>query len=1004
MTGYQVILFIMNTFYNYVHHWYTYVNTWYNPSNIPLYHICSFISFIKKTSTIQSYNTHTVIPLSKDELRNGCELGLDTWADTCCVGKHAHIDSYVDGKMVSAKGFASTLPTLDNIPIVNASFAYDDGTGRTWLLQVNNAIYLGSHMDHSLLCPNQCEDNDIRIDLRPSFYYPNSPTASTVYCPSHQLSIPVLHRGPLPHIHVRRPTGEEILTCPIIELTSTAEWNPYDHDCLSQNVQQIHHKVISPPVNDDYHPCPISSSLLHLDMYNKLISHVHINYDQPNDTTANISVIATSKKDRITAEELMKIWNIGLATAKRTIKSTTHQCLRTVGTLQRRFRTDKAHMRYKKLSTRHGRFYVDTLFSKVKSIRGYTCGNIFTNTLGFKKFFPLVTESEGKSNMVDFIQLVGIPMAIHSDGAKLFTQGEFRKSCRKYQVPQTFTEPHTPWQNRAEGAIRELKSYASKLMQRKSAPLRLWCFAYEYSAEVLSLCATSHHQLQGRTAYEQVLHYTPDISEYVTFSWYQWAYYWDEIASEKRLCRWLGVAHEIGQAMCYYILKNNAQVLARSTVIPIPNSELDSPDLKDQMTAFTDKVHAIIGDNEKAIVDDKLILDKSNVYNDALYIDDNDDDITYPWERGLEDLPLYDETLETQKDLDEYIGANVVLPNAEGIEVLCRVKSRKRHADGTAIGSRNANPILDTRIFEVEFPDGYTDAFSTNIIAESLYANTDEHGNATGLLDEIIDHQVSSAAIPISKGFTGTDHKPVITTKGWRVKIRWTDQSTDWLTLSQVKNSNPIELAEYAVAKGIEKEPAFNWWVPHTLRKRTRMINKVATRMKKQNMKFGVVMPTTVKEALALDKENGNTYWKDAIAMEYERVKVAFQLIDDGHKIPPTYQKITCHLVFEVKFDLRRKARYVAGGHLTTTPTFLTYSSVVSRESVRIAFLLAALNGLDVWAADIQNAYLNAPTKEKVYFIAGEEWGDHAGKPILVVRAGWNLPKTVSVTSPLLER
>ncbi len=77
--------------------------------------------------------------------------------------------------------------------------------------------------------------------------------------------------------------------------------------------------------------------------------------------------------------------------------------------------------------------------------------------------------------------------------------------------------------------------------------------------------------------------------------------------------------------------------------------------------------------------------------------------------------------------------------------------------------------------------------------------------------------------------------------------------------------------------------------------------------------------------------------------------------------------EITCHSIFEVKFvDLRRKARYVAGGHLTNCPHVMTYSSVVSRESLCIGFLLAALNGLEVLAADIQNAYLNAPTEDKV--------------------------------------
>ena len=120
--------------------------------------------------------------------------------------------------------------------------------------------------------------------------------------------------------------------------------------------------------------------------------------------------------------------------------------------------------------------------------------------------------------MVDFIQLVGIPMAIHSDGAKVFAKGELYQSCRKYGVPKTFTEPHSPWQNRAEGAIRELKSYTTKLMTRKSAPLRLWCFAYEHAADILSLCATGHYQLRGRTSYEHVMHYTPDISEYVNLN------------------------------------------------------------------------------------------------------------------------------------------------------------------------------------------------------------------------------------------------------------------------------------------------------------------------------------------------------------------------------------------------------------------------------------------------------------------------------------------------------
>jgi hypothetical protein len=94
---------------------------------------------------------------------------------------------------------------------------------------------------------------------------------------------------------------------------------------------------------------------------------------------------------------------------------------------------------------------------------------------------------------------------------------------------------------------------------------------------------------------------------------------------------------------------------------------------------------------------------------------------------------------------------------------------------------------------------------------------------------------------------------------------------------------------------------------------------------------------------------------------------------------------------FEVKMDFTRKARFVAGGHMTDPPPFLTYSTVVSRDSVRIGFLLAALNNLDLVSIDIGNAYLQANTKEKVYTIAGPEFGELQGQKVLIVRALYGL-------------
>jgi Reverse transcriptase (RNA-dependent DNA polymerase) len=119
--------------------------------------------------------------------------------------------------------------------------------------------------------------------------------------------------------------------------------------------------------------------------------------------------------------------------------------------------------------------------------------------------------------------------------------------------------------------------------------------------------------------------------------------------------------------------------------------------------------------------------------------------------------------------------------------------------------------------------------------------------------------------------------------------------------------------------------------------------------------------------------------------------KSAFLILSDNEKVPTGYQSIKCHMIFDVKLDFTRTARFVAGGHMTETPASLTYSLVVSRESVQIAFLLAALNDLEVLSADIGNAYLNADCRKKVYLTAGPELGSHAGKNVIIVRVLYGL-------------
>ena len=135
--------------------------------------------------------------------------------------------------------------------------------------------------------------------------------------------------------------------------------------------------------------------------------------------------------------------------------------------------------------------------------------------------------------------------------------------------------------------------------------------------------------------------------------------------------------------------------------------------------------------------------------------------------------------------------------------------------------------------------------------------------------------------------------------------------------------------------------------------------------------KFGIVIPRSYEEVVTFDQANNNKLWQNARDKEMKNIKIAFKFLDDGIPPPPGYKHTYCFIIFDIMMGLTYKARFVAGWHLTNLPTSMTYASVVSRVSVRIAFLLAALNNLEILASDIGNVYLNAMTTEKIYYRTG---------------------------------
>ncbi len=77
----------------------------------------------------------------------------------------------------------------------------------------------------------------------------------------------------------------------------------------------------------------------------------------------------------------------------------------------------------------------------------------------------------------------------------------------------------------------------------------------------------------------------------------------------------------------------------------------------------------------------------------------------------------------------------------------------------------------------------------------------------------------------------------------------------------------------------------------------------------------------------------------------------------------------------------------MAGGHRTEAPATITYASVVSLETMRVAQTIASLNDLEVKVRDVLNAYITTPVKEKVWTILGPKFGHDAGRSAIIVRA-----------------
>ena len=741
-----------------------------------------------------------------------------------------------------------------------------------------------------------------------------------------------------------------------------------------------------------------------------------------------VSSLYSDKIDdtKTNAKAISRRWNVPLEMARKVIQSTTRLCKRNTNdiSLNRRYSNNDRMLRYPRVKAVT---FTDTLLTSKRcvSFRGFTCAQIFATEFGYIFASPMKKRQEMAKAVKLFFKTVGVPPKLVADKAREQILGDTKRLCQLSECQIIELEKGTPSANRAERYIQMIKNETKQDLIRSDSPLVFWCYALERRMKIINACPRDNFLLQGECPHTKMTGQPYDISNVCEFEWFEWIKYRHHgeqfpYPSEK-LGRCLGPSNDAGNGMTQYVLTDKGTVITIQTLRSLTPAEMNSPTETKKREIYMGIITTKFGNSSQPPpnwnknhkgrwddnIDDAAAVEKAEAelaahkismvdielwddQTDGMIYDDTADDSRDDFFETEDDLVEEREELvdvDDIPDLDLYLTAEVLLPqNGEHMQA-ARVISRAKDAEGKVIGTYNNNPILDTRVYDVMFPDGAVQQYSANIIAENLYSQVDEEGHRYQLMEGIVMHRRDGSAVTKEEAYDSRG-KMRLTTKGWDLCVAWKDGTSSWLPLKEIKNSFPIEVAEYAMMAGISDEPAFAWWVKSTLKKRDKIIASVRSRIKKKCFKYGIEVPGTVYEAYLLDIKNGNSFWRDAIAKEMRNVRVAFEVLPEGSSPPIGYKELECYMVFDVKMDLTRKARFVANGSKTDEPKGSKYAGVVSRESVRICFTYAALHGLNVLAGDIQNAYLTAPTSEKFWCKCGKEFGsEEEGRIAVIVRA-----------------
>ena len=215
----------------------------------------------------------------------------------------------------------------------------------------------------------------------------------------------------------------------------------------------------------------------------------------------------------------------------------------------------------------------------------------------------------------------------------------------------------------------------------------------------------------------------------------------------------------------------------RSTVRSILPDELDYQDFKTRLATLDNIIEIKCGDPvtlaEVEEYGENMVKfdEEAQLFEHRLLIDDDGiTDNSCADERHA--MPDQDDE-PTPEHMDEFITINVLLPRGEGYQ-RATISRRKHNSSGKTIGSRNANPFLDTRVYEAEFPDVEGVAISANTMATSLFDNYLYDGHDLMLFRSLLDHKSDMMEFQRDDAFVkcnGSNSKRKNTTRVWQLIV-----------------------------------------------------------------------------------------------------------------------------------------------------------------------------------------------------------------------------------------